>query len=83
LRKTEKPPNQSESVQRKRSILLLTLKEGCDLEPNEMLEHLSGKIVSWWMPDKVAVIDQMPMTATGKIRKLNLRERYWTCLNED
>lgn len=66
-----------------RPILLLTLKEGCDLEPNEMLEHLSGKIVSWWMPDKVAVIDQMPMTATGKIRKLNLRERYWTCLNED
>jgi acyl-CoA synthetase (AMP-forming)/AMP-acid ligase II len=35
-----------------------------------------SKIATWWTPDDVIVIDEMPMTATGKIRKLNLREEY-------
>jgi len=30
----------------------------------------------------VIIIDAMPMTATGKIRKLNLREEYWHHLGE-
>ena len=29
----------------------------------------------------VIVIDEMPMTATGKIRKLDLREKYWNHLS--
>ena len=33
------------------------------------------------MPDDVIVIDEMPMTATGKIRKLTLREQYWEHLS--
>lgn len=60
-----------------RPLLLLTLKEGKSLEKQEMLDHLRGKIVKWWTPDDVLFIDEMPMTATGKIRKLNLREKYW------
>lgn len=66
-----------------RPVLLLTLKEGCHLESDKMIAHLSGKIAHWWMPDKIEVIDHMPMTATGKIRKLDLREAYWTCLDEN
>lgn len=65
-----------------RPVLLLTLKEGFNVRPEEMLDHLSGKIASWWMPDKVEVIAQMPMTATGKIRKLDLRDAYWNCLEK-
>jgi acyl-CoA synthetase (AMP-forming)/AMP-acid ligase II len=60
--------------------LVLTLKEGATLEKQEMLDHLEGKIVKWWTPDDVIVIDEMPMTATGKIRKLDLREKYWNHL---
>jgi len=36
---------------------------------------MKGKIASWWMPDDVVFIDQMPMTATGKIHKLPPREQ--------
>jgi fatty-acyl-CoA synthase len=64
-----------------RPLLLLTLKEGESLEKQDMLDHLRGKIAKWWTPDDVILIDEMPMTATGKIRKLNLREKYWKHLS--
>jgi acyl-CoA synthetase (AMP-forming)/AMP-acid ligase II len=63
-----------------RPLLFVTLSDGESLEKQDMLEHLSGKIVKWWTPDDVIVIDEMPMTATGKIRKLDLRRTYWNHL---
>jgi fatty-acyl-CoA synthase len=66
-----------------RPLLLVTLKEGTSLDKQDMLAHLEGKIAKWWMPDDVIVIDEMPMTATGKIRKLTLREQYWNHLDSD
>ncbi len=64
-----------------RPLLLVTLIEGQTLDSQEMLDFLEGKIAKWWMPDAVIVIDEMPMTATGKIRKLTLREAYWEHLS--
>jgi fatty-acyl-CoA synthase len=60
-----------------RPLLFLTLKEGATLDKKAMLDHLAGKMASWWIPDDVIIITEMPMTATGKIRKLSLREEYW------
>ena len=34
------------------------------------------KLASWWMPDAVEFVDQMPLTGTGKIHKITLRERF-------
>jgi acyl-CoA synthetase (AMP-forming)/AMP-acid ligase II len=58
----------------------VTLGAGQTLEKQGMLDHLEGKIAKWWTPDDVIVVDEMPMTATGKIRKLNLRDEYWNYL---
>lgn len=66
-----------------RPVLLVTLKEGASLDTQGMLDHLQGKIAKWWMPNAVLVIEEMPMTATGKIRKLSLREKYWNHLCEN
>lgn len=66
-----------------RPLLVLTLKEGESLQKQEMLDHLSGKIAKWWTPDDIIIIEEMPMTATGKIRKLNLREAYWHYLGRN
>ncbi|MBV1878775.1 MAG: long-chain fatty acid--CoA ligase [Pseudomonadales bacterium] len=60
-----------------RPILFITLKEGAVLDKTTMQDYLQDKIVKWWMPDDILIIDEMPMTATGKIRKLTLREQYW------
>ncbi len=41
-----------------------------------MLKFLDGKIAKWWMPDDVAFVDAIPLTATGKIQKIALRETF-------
>jgi hypothetical protein len=33
-------------------------------------------MASWWVPEDVAFVDALPMTATGKIHKVTLRERF-------
>ncbi len=56
---------------------LLVIEPHADVEicVKRVLAHLEPNIVKWWMPDAV-VIDQVPLTATGKINKKVLRERY-------
>jgi fatty-acyl-CoA synthase len=41
-----------------------------------ILEFLNGKIAKWWMPDDVVFIQKIPLTATGKMQKLKLREQF-------
>jgi len=48
--------------------------------PEEILDFLKGKIAKWWMPDAVFIVDEIPLTATGKIKKITLREQYKDCL---
>ena len=42
----------------------------------EPLEWFKDKVAKWWIPDDVAFVDELPHTATGKISKLKLRERF-------
>ena len=35
-----------------------------------------GKVASWWLPDDVVFVDELPHTATGKLLKTELRQRY-------
>ncbi|MGB6535651.1 MAG: fatty-acid--CoA ligase [Xanthobacteraceae bacterium] len=59
-----------------RPLLIIVLKQGQSASKAEILGHLQGKVAKWWMPDDVAFVDQIPHTATGKIQKSALRERF-------
>ena len=59
-----------------RPLLIIVLKEGETATREEILRYMDGKIAKWWMPDDVAFIDEIPHTATGKIQKLALREKF-------
>jgi fatty-acyl-CoA synthase len=59
-----------------RPLLVIVLKKGESASKAEMLGYLDGKIAKWWMPDDVAFVDEIPHTATGKIQKTALRERF-------
>ena len=37
---------------------------------------LGAKIAKWQMPDDVVFVDALPMTATGKISKKDLRAKF-------
>jgi fatty-acyl-CoA synthase len=59
-----------------RPLLIVVLKEGQSATKEEMLGFLDGKIARWWMPDDVVFVPEIPHTATGKILKTALRERF-------
>ncbi|MEZ0304270.1 MAG: long-chain fatty acid--CoA ligase [Hyphomicrobiaceae bacterium] len=59
-----------------RPLLVVVRRQGSTLDGAALKEHMRDKVASWWLPDDVVFIEQMPMTATGKIHKLTLRERF-------
>ncbi|HEX3430313.1 MAG TPA: long-chain-fatty-acid--CoA ligase [Rhizomicrobium sp.] len=59
-----------------RPLLIVVTKPGQSAEKHQILDYLNGKIAKWWMPDDVVFAQEIPHTATGKIQKTMLRERY-------
>jgi len=59
-----------------RPLLIAVLKPGLSAARKDILDYLEGRIAKWWMPEDVIFIPEIPHTATGKIQKTTLRERY-------
>ena len=59
-----------------RPLLVIVLKKGETVTKEELLEFMQGKIAKWWMPDDVVFVEEIPHTATGKIQKITLRQRF-------
>jgi fatty-acyl-CoA synthase len=59
-----------------RPLLIVVAKPGETVGKAELLDFMRGKVATWWMPDDVVFIDEIPHTAAGKIRKTALRERF-------
>jgi fatty-acyl-CoA synthase len=59
-----------------RPLLVVVPKPGRTPTRDDVLAHLSGRIAKWWMPDDVVLVDEIPHTATGKIQKTALRDRF-------
>ncbi|ODT08559.1 MAG: long-chain fatty acid--CoA ligase [Mesorhizobium sp. SCN 65-20] len=59
-----------------RPLLVIVRKQGKEPAKAEILAFLQGKVAKWWMPDDVAFVDEIPHTATGKIQKTTLRDRF-------
>ena len=59
-----------------RPLLIIIKAEGAQLTREEMLGWLEGRIAKWWIPDDVVFVDEIPHTATGKIKKIELRKQF-------
>lgn len=59
-----------------RPLLLIRAKAGEAPSRESVLAYLDGKIAKWWMPDDVLIVEDLPHTATGKLLKTELRDRY-------
>jgi fatty-acyl-CoA synthase len=59
-----------------RPLLLVVPRPGHTIDTDQVLRVFDGKVAKWWLPDAVIVVPELPHTATGKIQKLTLRERY-------
>ena len=59
-----------------RPLACVVVKPGQTVSKAEVIQHLAGKFVSWWLPDDVVFIDEVPKTSVGKFDKKVLREKY-------
>lgn len=59
-----------------RPLLIAVKNAGADIDKEEMLSWLTGRVAKMCVPDDVLFIDELPHTATGKINKLALREQF-------
>jgi len=59
-----------------RPLLILVAREGATVKGEDVCAFLAEKVAKWWLPDDVVFLDELPLTATGKVRKATLRERF-------
>jgi fatty-acyl-CoA synthase len=59
-----------------RPIVVAVKKPGQEVSRDDLLKFYEGKIAKWWMPDDVVFVADLPHTATGKLSKLTLRQKF-------
>ena len=59
-----------------RPLLVVVRKPGSTLGRDEIIAYLAERVAKWWLPDDVVFTGELPHTATGKVSKKTLRERY-------
>jgi fatty-acyl-CoA synthase len=59
-----------------RPVLVVELSQGEIGDAHVLIEALRGRVADWWLPDEVVQLPRMPLAATGKIDKVQLRTDY-------
>ena len=59
-----------------RPLLIIVKVPGAELEKEEILAYLDGKVAKWWIPEEAVFVEEIPHTATGKISKKDLRVQF-------
>jgi 3-(methylthio)propionyl---CoA ligase len=59
-----------------RPLLVVVKKPGVDLTRDAMLAFYDGRTAKWSAPADVVFVEELPHTATGKLSKVTLRERF-------
>ncbi len=63
-------------VWQERPLLIVQPRDGRTPAKQSLLDFLSGKLPKWQVPDDVVFVDSLPHTATGKLLKTELRQRF-------
>lgn len=58
-----------------RPVLVVEPRQGDAVDPHALIAALRGKVADWWLPGEV-VVATMPLAASGKIDKNQLRADY-------
>jgi fatty-acyl-CoA synthase len=59
-----------------RPMAVVVLRQGKEVSPDELRQHLSSHFAKWQLPERVEFVDEIPRTATGKFKKTALREQF-------
>lgn len=64
-----------DSYSGERVVAFVSLQQGCEADPQELRQHVRGRLASYKCPKQVTIIDDLPKTATGKIQRRKLRNQ--------
>ena len=59
-----------------RPLLIVQKQPGTDPTPEELQSHVAQHLAKWQVPDAVEFVEELPLTATGKVSKRTLRARF-------
>jgi fatty-acyl-CoA synthase len=59
-----------------RPVLVIEPRQGQKVDVQALIRSLRGKVADWWLPDQIVQVSAMPLAATGKIDKNQLRAQY-------
>ncbi|MEU8185024.1 long-chain fatty acid--CoA ligase [Micromonospora sp. NPDC049047] len=55
---------------------IVTVREGASVDTATVRARLDGRIARYKLPKNVVIVDELPRTASGKVRKADLRTRF-------
>jgi fatty-acyl-CoA synthase len=59
-----------------RPLAVVVPREGEPVSADELREHLGQEFAKWQLPERFEFVEAIPRTATGKFKKIELRERF-------
>ncbi|HEX5788720.1 MAG TPA: long-chain-fatty-acid--CoA ligase [Woeseiaceae bacterium] len=59
-----------------RPLLVVVPARDAAIDKADLLAWYAGRVADWWIPNDVVVVEELPHTATGKVKKVALRERF-------
>jgi fatty-acyl-CoA synthase len=59
-----------------RPLLLVVKAPGQEISKEALRAHLEARLARWWLPDAIEFIEALPLGATGKVLKRELRARF-------
>jgi len=59
-----------------RPLMVVEPANGGDIDEGALKASLKGRVADWWIPDRIVQVEAMPLAATGKINKTQLRATY-------
>ena len=59
-----------------RPLMIAIKKEGAEISEDILKAYLASRMPAWWVPDAIVFKNDLPLGATGKIVKRDLRDEY-------
>lgn len=59
-----------------RPVLIVEMRKGAQLADERLVAALRARVASWWLPDAIIRLAEMPLALTGKIDKSRLRADF-------
>jgi len=64
----------SDKVMGEVAVAYIIPREGVSIDPQEIIDYCAGEIANFKVPRYVEIVNELPMTQSGKIKKFRLRE---------